>query len=89
MTVTSRAQLWLPEKQSYWAGITTDLEEGVILMGRDARVYGYNQEPGNQVRPTHITTAKQRNQQTTTDKNKCGVKDVYPIGSYWVVECTA
>jgi hypothetical protein len=76
----SRAQLWLPEKQSYWEGITTDLEEGVILMGRDAKVYVYNREPGNQVRPTYITTAKQRNQQTT-DKNKCGVKDVYPIGS--------
>ena len=88
MTLKSRAQLWLPEKQSYWEGITTDLEEGVILMGRDAKVYVYNREPGNQVRPKHITTAKHRNQQTT-DKNKCGVKDVYPICSYWVVECSA
>ena len=57
-------------------------------MGRDAKVYVYNREPGNQVRPKHITTAKHRNQQTT-DKNKCGVKDVYLICSYWVVECSA
>lgn len=60
----------LPENKVISAGITTDLEEGLILMGGDAMAYGYNLEPRNQVRPTHITTAKQRNQQITTDKNK-------------------
>lgn len=24
----------------------------------------------------------------TTDQIKCDVKDIYPIGSYWVVECS-
>ena len=60
MTVKSRAQLWLPEKQSYSAGSTTDLEEGMILMGGDAKVYGYNREPGNQVRPTHMLQAAEQ-----------------------------
>lgn len=70
VTVTSRVQLWLPAKQNYQADITTDPQERVILMGSDTRVYVSNGELGNQVSPTHVTTAKQRNQGGTTDKIK-------------------